>query len=77
MNKLCLSAAEQTLVEGDVPISGAILASKSIVFRTMLSSGMAESVKDRPVVIRMSCNEGKSFSKPNAKLEVTLSSGPL
>ncbi|GAQ81305.1 hypothetical protein KFL_000760340 [Klebsormidium nitens] len=59
LRKLETFVEEQTLVEEDVPINSAILASKSSVFLNMLSSGMAESDKDRPVIIRMSSNDEK------------------
>lgn len=59
LRKLETCVEEQTLVEEDVPINSAILAAKSPVFLNMLSSGMAESNQDRPVIIRMSSNDEK------------------
>lgn len=41
-----------------VPVNTAVLASRSPVFRKMFSSGMLESERDRPVIIKMS-SQGK------------------
>lgn len=37
----------------DIPISSAVVAAKSHVIRRMLSSGMRESNKENPVVLRL------------------------
>jgi hypothetical protein len=61
--RLC-SLTEEATEEEKIPVSSAILAAKSNVFFSMLTSGMAESDKDRPIIIKLSGPQGKPSQSP-------------
>ncbi|GAQ82220.1 BTB/POZ/Kelch-associated protein [Klebsormidium nitens] len=44
---------DQAVVRKKVPVNSAIVAAKSLVFQNMLSNGMAETDKDRPVIVNV------------------------